>query len=345
MKMRVSPRDAVGAVLLISLALAGCSPTGADDSVCEQPDGDGAGAAGREGFPVNGRHLQGISSFEMQNQGLSLNGMTMQGTSFNGVQLQGASLNGISMQGISLQGANLNGVALNGSELIGVTPDGRPVSGTELVGATLTGTLSTGEALPLRIDSAETLTQPNQDVWGYAVSYQTREGWRPLCGTSGSATVLAIPLTGVWNYESGVVGGGAWSESSTTFTLGCRGAGLAKCVELGYKPWKTVGGALLRDHHQACTRMLRADYCGDGTGWTRDGTLINVYDNLGIQSDEAGWNIDAEWTPEGALCADSIRDFQQGTPACLDRLEQNDCGGFSSGALLIDEYRAACEAE
>ncbi len=49
---------------------------------------------------------------------------------------------------------------------------------------------------------------------------------------------------------------------------------------------------------------------------------------------------------EGALCADSIRDFQRGEPAaCLAQLEDVECGSFSSGALLIDEYTAGCGDE
>ena len=105
-----------------------------------------------------------------------------------------------------------------------------------------------------------------------------------------------MPLSGTWNLGSGVVGGGSWTNSSTTFTFGCRGAALAKCVELGYKPWKIVNGVSLRNHHQACVRMIRADYCGDGKPWTQDGTPINVYDSLNIQTDAATYKLDAEWT-------------------------------------------------
>ena len=36
----------------------------------------------------------------------------------------------------------------------------------------------------------------------------------------------------------------------------------------------------LASYHQACTRMARADYCGDGTSHTQDGTWIEYYDKL-----------------------------------------------------------------
>ena len=85
-------------------------------------------------------------------------------------------------------------------------------------------------------------------------------------------------------------------------------------MELGYKPWKTVGGVSLRDHHQTCTRVLRADYCGNGVSHTQDGTLINIWDTLPAPGPiqqravlpppgmrfEAGWDTlcDVIWTVE-----------------------------------------------
>ncbi|HKE18455.1 MAG TPA: ADYC domain-containing protein [Kofleriaceae bacterium] len=249
--------------------------------------------------------------------------------------------NGMSLNGMSLNGMSLNGMSLNGTQLTGKKASGATVTGAQLVGARMVGTLSDGSTLDLRIDSAATLPAPNSDVWAYAVRYALADGtWSPLCGESGGAPVLAIPLTGTWNYDSGVSGGGSWTSSSTSFTFGCRGTALAKCVEFGYKPWKTVDGVSLRNHHQACTRMIRADYCGDGTPWTQNGTQINIYDSLGIQTDAAtNWSIDAQWTSEGALCFDKLRDFQAGKPTCWD-LKAGSCQStFAGGALLIDEYK------
>jgi hypothetical protein len=84
--------------------------------------------------------------------------------------------------------------------------------------------------------------------------------------------------------------------------------------------------------------MLRADYCGDGSSWTVNGTPINLYDDLGIQADDAAWAVDAEWTADGAVCTNHIREFQPGTPSCVELLHDPACGDFSGGALLIDEY-------
>lgn len=72
----------------------------------------------------------------------------------------------------------------------------------------------------------------------------------------------------------------------------------------GYAPWS--GGA---DVHQTCTRMARADYCGKGTSFTRDGTAIDVYDTLGVQTatGDASMRFEAAWGPSGALCVSRPR--------------------------------------
>jgi hypothetical protein len=308
-------RIVVGVALLSGLAAQGCAIEGTDDDV------------GREQAEI------------VAPNGMSINGMSLNGMSINGMSLNGMSLNGMSLNGMSLNGMSLNGMSINGTELTGVTGDG-PVSGTALVGATMVGQLSNGDSLSLRVDAAGALAAPNADVWAYEVSVDTDSGWQPLCGTDAGGTPIgAIPLAGTWNAQAGVPGGGSWTASSSLFSLGCRGASLAKCVEFGYKPWQTVGGASLRDHHQACTRMLRADYCGDGASWTANGTPINLYDDLGIQSDDAAWLVDAEWTANGAICTNNIRDFQPGSPTCVEDLHDPDCGAdFSGGALVINEY-------
>jgi hypothetical protein len=55
--------------------------------------------------------------------------------------------------------------------------------------------------------------------------------------------------------------------------------------------------------------MVRADYCGDGHSFTRDGTLIDLYDRLGIQKDEPGpgMRFEAGWGKDGATCVARVR--------------------------------------
>ena len=55
--------------------------------------------------------------------------------------------------------------------------------------------------------------------------------------------------------------------------------------------------------------MVRADYCGDGTGHTRDGTPIDIFDTIGIQADEpaSGMTFEAAWRADGAVCVRHTR--------------------------------------
>ena len=271
----------------------------------------------------NGASLNGASL-----NGASLNGASLNGASLNGASLNGASLNGASLNGASLNGASLNGASLNGNMIGAYTAGGTPITGTELVGAELTGTLSSGASLTLRIDS---MTQLSADTWAYGVSFEHDGGWSSYCGTDANGAIEAIPVGGVWNQDFGSAGGGSWSDDGTQFTFACRHASIAKCVELGYEPWKGYGDELL-----SCVRMLRADYCGDGISYTVNGTLINVYDGVGIQTDTESWPVDATWTPDGAGCLNHHRGGSQ--PACYAEKYSATCGGFSGGNDLVSEY-------
>jgi hypothetical protein len=55
--------------------------------------------------------------------------------------------------------------------------------------------------------------------------------------------------------------------------------------------------------------MVRADYCGDGSSWTRDGIRIDLYDRLGIQVPDRslGMLFEAAWGPQGAICVSRTR--------------------------------------
>jgi hypothetical protein len=87
-------------------------------------------------------------------------------------------------------------------------------------------------------------------------------------------------------------------------TLACTDGVIAKCAFWGYAPW-IVGEPL----HQACTRMARADYCGDGMPWTRNGTFIDVTDPQGIQALAGGpeMSFEAGWDEHGAVCVSAPR--------------------------------------
>ena len=200
----------------------------------------------------------------------------------------------------------MNGVTLTAGALA--------AGGVDLTGARVLSTLSEGTPVTLRIDAIA----PGSPAPRYTVSIAT-DGvpFRPLCGAEQGVPVAAFALSGTWDESEGTPEGGSHRDDPLRFTFGCEGYALAKCVSIGYLPWGVARecrasgdchdlplGAL----HQSCTRLLRADYCGDGTSATRDGTLIDLWDAAGLELDtEPGWPFEAEWSPAGATCVAATR--------------------------------------
>jgi hypothetical protein len=264
----------------------------------------------------------------------------------NGISLNGISLNGISLNGISLNGISLNGISLNGTSLSGVAigagpSSGSPLSGSGVVGSTWNGTAADGTAVKLRIDQATQGSSSNADLWFYAVSYETKAGWSPLCGLdTANQPILAAPVAGVWRATDS--DDAAYGSSTSQFTFACRGKTIAKCIELGYKPFKGRTTQLA-----ACVRLLRGDFCGTGVAYTVDGTTLNLYDKIGVQGDTEAWAPEAEWTADGARCVNSNNNARYELvlsydPRCVRQIKSSTCGqNFSDGAVLIDELREA----
>ncbi len=183
--------------------------------------------------------------------------------------------------------------------------------------------------------------QPKKQKWDEAGSdvtlydLEVREGtkgkWKPLCVDEYGERTEAIILTDIWDPETGdrVV-----PRPSDAVTFACVDAALGKCAVWGYRPWASVEGEPLADYHQACTRLARADYCGDGVSYTSTGTPIHVLDELGIEVKalDITYAVEAEWGPDGAICLNAAntrlpdQDVACELPAC-----GND---FSSGGLI-----------
>lgn len=278
----------------------------------------------------------------------------------NGSNLNGSNLNGSNLNGSNLNGSNLNGQALN-ETLVHVRFAGARVSvngkaaldearldgtvfwgkkgasvwtGTDFLNADFVGVKGDGSTVPVRIDAIVQGTAPAADVWTYSVSYQAADGtWWPVCKNASGPTV-AIPVDGRWDYRYGVPTGGAKTDDPGVFTFACRGtAAIAKCVDMGYRPW--ISGTVA-NHHQSCTRLIRADFCGDGTSHTVNGQLVNLYDAIGIQNDTENWVKESEWDTAGARCFSPLNRSHEGVP-CYDSRARVGCGTFATGTLLMNE--------
>ncbi len=172
-----------------------------------------------------------------------------------------------------------------------------------------------GRQLTVRIrEAAPDPLDPDQEVYLYSIDYKTPTGtWENLCRPDAQGIAKAVVLQGSWDSQ------GNYHANPTQVSLSCTNGALGKCVRFGYQPWKEKNGVPLRDYHQACFRLVRADYCGDGVGHTKDGTPINIYDRLQIQTPDPApeMSFEAVWGPEGAICINHVR-----WPEDLDYVQQ-----------------------
>ena len=220
--------------------------------------------------------------------------------------------------------------------------DGRVLSGPDLLGVTLTMADGNGR-VPVRIDAVQTDPhEPSGEITLYAFSVEdaaTGE-WRNLCEPDPYGERWGFPVT--FGMDGEPLPEGA-------FAVLCTGGARAKCLRFGYKPWgPPVEGVEVRTLYDTCVHMVRADYCGDGVGYTRNGTMIDFYDRFGIQKDEPaqGMSFEAGWGPNGAVCVAHTRIPENGAlddvlTAC-PRLRHaptgQDCTEASAtGALLFNK--------
>ena len=186
-------------------------------------------------------------------------------------------------------------VAAERTELVVKLSDGRTLRSAELLGAELSID-DAGQAEVIRIDAVEKDTKSAALL--HTVSVRTESGdFKPYCNPDADGRRVAFPI------EGRSLADGRLVADASRFELVCTSGAQGKCVRLGYAPW------LRLDAYNACVRMIRADYCGDGVATTRDGTMIDVYDALGVQRSEPGAKLEFEagWSPDGAVCVHHAR--------------------------------------
>jgi hypothetical protein len=187
------------------------------------------------------------------------------------------------------------------------TGDGTVLTSRDLVGAVFSVGDERGRGLTFRIDAVEPAPDdPDGDVMlhRFSVRDPSTDRWEEMCDPDQYGRRVGFPLSGTWNEA------GEHIESEREFSLTCTSGALGKCVIFGYKPWRSAAdGTPLAPYHQACTRAVRADYCGNGQPYTHDGTVIDIYDRLNIQRrDEIpDMSFEAAWSPAGAVCVRRTR--------------------------------------
>jgi hypothetical protein len=266
-------------------------------------------------------------------------GVNMQGVNMQGVNMQGVNMQGVNMQGFSLDNLTLNGdlhdARIERGELVAergaTTLRGAALAGARLVAQAIDAG-GTTQSLEYRIASVapESATYDPTRTGGtflYTLEQHVGDSWQPACEPDQDGRRVALPVAATFDVT------GARVEVPGMFTFACTTGVIAKCYRWGYKPWLGgYGGANFSDLHWACTRMARADYCGDGTPHTRNGTAINTWDRLpapgpiqrhGLWS-PLGMLFEAGWNTGGAACVSRARwlldDGLQLANLCPDRL-------------------------
>lgn len=114
--------------------------------------------------------------------------------------------------------------------------------------------------------------------------------------------------------------------SHSSAYMACLSGAIGKSASWGYTPWDYD-----TQTHEMATRMVRADYCGDGTSNTQPGTLIWVESPWGPDPEAPDENDPLEYEVE------AVWDFDHNRASCVDvaRLDPHgtqtghQCSGFS----------------
>jgi hypothetical protein len=237
-------------------------------------------------------------------------------------------------------------VEVDGPTLRVRLPDGSIREGAALVGATLVVAVG-GQTLRVRIAGVE---HDPRDPLGEVLLYDFRVtgangAEEPLCTPDPDRRQLGLTLGGRSD-----AAGMLHPADSTTFELVCTSGAQGKCVRFGYAPWRrTQDDRPMLDWYNACVRMVRGDYCGDGRPFTRDGMWIDIYDRIGVQQSDAdsALSFEAVWAPDGAICVahTRVRDIitldglAKACPRLAGRLGPDVCTENAVGGLIINRSR------
>ncbi len=235
--------------------------------------------------------------------------------------------------------AQVKALRLEGARLVA-----DPSAG-DVVGTVLQGTASDGKPVEVAICGAEPSSEDPTLFWYRIEVWNTvaQEWENPCVALNHVPDPRALAVNGVWDAS------GARQDVPGKLTFACENGAITKCIHWGYKPWASHAGQSLADLHQACTRMARADYCGNGRSHTHEDTTIDMYDRLGLIEratevsadwDPARGSFEAAWAPDGATCLAHTRDGR-----ALESILQECPNRFSTGRMTDLGQEDRCVAQ
>ncbi len=249
--------------------------------------------------------------------------------------------------------AAANRLTAEGGRLV-LAMDGRRLLSPDLLGAALIVPVidadqGAARLVEVRIDAVRTAADAPGIVL-HEMTIAAGAGARePLCAPDAQGRNAAYAMRGR------ISEAGDFVPDADSFFLACTSGAVGKCVLWGYDPWRSrPGGGSLARHYEACLRMTRADYLGDGAAHTRDGTPIDLADSAGVRrwtsERDPRFVFEAGWGPRGAVCVERVRWPDLADPRAL-RHARPDLHGRCNrhraeqrGALLFTRIlRAAAE--
>jgi hypothetical protein len=136
-------------------------------------------------------------------------------------------------------------------------------------------------------------------VYDAELWHEARKQWVNACRDPND---VAFPIPGYWNEKAD------YDRDKNLFSFACLQRDVAKCLRHGYLNDANVHGDQVK-LFEACTRMMRADYCGDGNSYTQDGTIVAIGDNrdIPVPSNIVPLSFEAAWRPDGIACYEHTR--------------------------------------
>jgi len=317
-------------ILLPAVAVGGISPQGISPQGIS-PQGISPQGISPQGISPQGISPQGISPQGISPQGISPQGISPQGISPQGISPQGVALLGTDLVAADLKGVDIGSVEIHGttsdSGPVAVELTAGPtmstgagsyisVGGGSAVGHYGVAHLVDPAGAPAgdldiyiaaeQPDPAPNLlhrasSQDNDDVTLYEVFFFHKWSgqWASLCpfhDATGGNTAMALAED---------------PSNPSQFVLACTATGVAaKCARIwGYRPWRTDTTWFFDDtiqdwvekefafkpFYDSCKLAARAGYCQDRQSFTKNGTLVDLFDTrqfIWPNSIQNPWNAD-----------------------------------------------------
>ncbi|HEY0137729.1 MAG TPA: ADYC domain-containing protein [Nannocystis sp.] len=209
-------------------------------------------------------------------------------------------------------------LAVENDELVAKKTGAPTLRGAQLIGSIILlkepGLL--GLSIPITIAASSEIDSwatGAPDVPAYAFLYPD------LLSLTGTRNVCNNGLDELLVSSAVVLGGETYNLTNKTvnanmngwFTIACAGSAAAKMRLLNYGPQSNFDGTgqpATVAQRQATLKMLTADYCGNGTSYTANGTPLQYEDVEGTVTFSGTQGApEAIWTAQGALCLDTTR--------------------------------------